>query len=118
MALAVSGCRRFAETVQPVAQAHYRMLPQHARTSVAHPLANLFATFALVAMHGARGTDRLVRSEMTAFQPGLGVIEKLLTFRTQPRNRPVMVAAKNADHRGHGQPFARQPRVGQIISHF
>ena len=50
--------RRAPEPVQPVAQAHDRMFPEHARAGKAHHDLDLFASRALIAMDRALSTGR------------------------------------------------------------
>lgn len=127
--------RRLAEAVQPVAQAHDRMFPHHARPGMAHYHAGLFAAVALVTMHGAVGTRRLCPAEAAALQPRTGVIQKLAAFRAQtggmrippvcseePRKSAgeppallMMVAAINPHHRRHRFPFPRQAHASQVV---
>ena len=83
----VSGCRtsyfrRFSKSVQPVAQAHDRVFPNHARPGITHHHLDLFAADFLIAMNGALGTRRLFFTEPAAFQSHVGIIQQPLTFRT------------------------------------
>ena len=115
---------RLAIPIQPVAQAHDGMFPQHARTGVTHHDAGLFAAVALVTMHRAIGARRLFLAEPATLQPHFGVIQKLPAFGAQagaaggPPALPMMVAAINPRHRRHCFPFARQPPASQIVSTF
>jgi hypothetical protein len=111
----ISDLRRRAETVQPVAQAHDRMFPHHARPGITHYGAGLFAAIALVAMHGTVGARRLFLSEAATFQPHFGVIQKLPAFRAKTFRRMMMVAAINLHHRRHRFPFAREAHACQVV---
>ena len=110
-----SSRRCLAEAVQPVPQAHQRMLPQHARPGVTHDDAHLLAAFALVAMHWTLGARWLFQAKPTAFQPHIGIVQKLLTSCTQTASRVMLVTAINPNHGRHGLPFACQSGAGQII---
>ena len=109
---------RVAEAVQPVAQAHDRMFPHHARTGVTHDDAGLLAAVALVAMHRTIGARRFCLAKPAAFQPHFGVIQKLPAFRAKTFRRMMVAAAINPHHRRHSFPFARQPPARQVVFDF
>ena len=67
-------------------------------------------------MHRTLGAHRLFRAEMAAFQTHVGVVEKLFALHA-PAVGMMMVAAENLHHRRYRPPFARQPRLRQIIFH-
>jgi hypothetical protein len=91
------------------------MLPQHARPGIPHDDANLLAAFTLVAMHRTFGARRLFQAKPAAFEPHIGIIQKLPTFRTQTASRVMLVTAINPNHCRHGLPFASQSGAAQII---
>jgi hypothetical protein len=113
-----SDCRHLAAAVQPVTQAHQRMFPQHARPGVTHDPAHLLAAIALVTMNRTPGTRRFFLAKPAAFQPRVGIIQKLPTVRTQTVARMMPGAAIDTNHGHHRLPFACQPGAGQIISCF
>lgn len=109
---------RRAPAVQPVAQAHQRMFPHHARTGVTHDAANLFAPIALIAMHRTFGAGRLFQTEMTSLQPHTRIVQKLFALRAKNGGRVMFIPAIDAHHGLHGLPFSRQAHPGKIIPGF
>ncbi len=103
--------RSFSKAIQPVAQAHDWMFPQHARPGVTHHRLDLLAAVALVAMDRTVRACRLFRAEPAAFQPRRGIIQEPLTFRAWLRRHSVMIPAMDFYHRFHCLPFPVQPSV-------
>ena len=101
-----SDFRNPSETIQPVAQAHDGMFPDHARTGIAHHHPDLLAARGLITMDWAIRASRLFRAEPAAIQPHVGVVQKLPAFPTNSIHRCMMVPAMDANHRFHCFPFA------------
>ncbi len=100
-----------------MAQALKWMLPQHARASVAHHRLGLFSAVALIAMHRAFCARGFRFAKAAALQPRVSIIQELLALTAQAVHRMVVITAENADHRGDGFPFSRQPPVPESFSH-
>jgi hypothetical protein len=96
--------------IQPVPEAHPGMLPQHARTGIAHDSPDLFPAIALIAMHRALGTSRFLRTEPATVQTKVGIIKKALTLHTKllltVAAWPMVVSAIDPDHGTDGAAFA------------
>ena len=106
-------CGRLAKTIQPMAQAQNRMLPQHARTGVTHHGSDLLAPDALIAMDRALGTDGLVRPKPAVLQPEGGIVQKLPALQAKGRVGIVMAFAVTADHGGNCFPFPGKTLAGR-----
>jgi hypothetical protein len=104
-----SDARGLAKTIQPVAQAQHRMLPNHPRACVAHHNARLPAAPVPVTADGTSVARGLFPSETTAFQPHGGVGQKSPALRAQSLCLPMMVAAVDPHHRRNRPPFPREP---------
>ena len=61
--------------VQPVAQGHDRVFPDHARSGVAHHGLDLHLVPVLVTVYLASSAGRLFRAEPAARQPRTGIIQ-------------------------------------------
>ena len=67
-------------------------------------------------MDPAIGTDWFILWEGTPQQPRLRVRQQRRAIRTESRRLPVVRAAKQLDHGGHGSMFSFQPMHGSIIA--
>lgn len=104
-----AGChlvsRRFATSIEPMAQAQNRVLPQHTRACIAHYCPDLFPPRALIAMNRAFDTNRFRQPKTAALQPDTRIIQQPLALRTKRQPGCVMVPAITGDHRRDGLPF-------------
>lgn len=67
-------------TVEQMAEAQPGVLPQHARTCVAHDHLDFLPTVALIAMDGAPGTGGLLFAEPTMLQAQGDIMRQVLTI--------------------------------------
>jgi hypothetical protein len=104
--------------IQPVSEAHPGMLPQHARTGIAHDSPDLFPAVALIAMHRALGASRFLRTEPATVETKVGIVKKALALHTKllltVAARPVVVSAIDPDHGTDGAAFAIQPLASAV----
>jgi len=81
------------------------MVPEHARSGIAHNRLNAGAHFGIVAMHRALVANRLSIPEWTPGNPLLRIRQQLGALFTHIYFGAVMSAAIHVDHGGNGPDF-------------
>lgn len=98
--------------VQQVPGRQQRVAEEHARSGVAHHLADAFALVRFVAVYGAVGAGRLFGAEAAAVDALEGVGLKVGAIGAQPVNGRVVGSAVHADHQADGAALAVKARGG------
>jgi hypothetical protein len=88
-----------------MAQGQNRMTPDHSRAGETHHGFNNISSIAIVAMHIALITNRLVITKRATFDTLLGICQKPGALATQILPRAMMGAAVDSNHCGNGPGF-------------
>lgn len=84
------------------------MVLEHPRARVPHDLAHFFARFRTVAVDGAVGAGRLLRSVGAEIELAVGVVRDFRTVAAQTI-APMVDGAIHLHHQPHGLAFALKP---------